>query len=127
KDQIAELNPGSMSPRYRSRSRRPLSSRAVLQRPGRAGVWNSQMAKEFGERPRVVEVAFAEPFVVRSRDSLVDEDEREHARGNGEGRAHTHGEAVAVGQGGRGTAVEAGLGGRDGEQHGDADGGAHLP
>ena len=27
----------------------------------------------------MVEVAFAEPFMVRSRDPLVDKDEREHA------------------------------------------------
>src|SRR5437016_10705392 len=93
----------------------------------RRRIWSSLAAEEFRQGPRVIEVAFAEPFVVHSRDSLVDKDEREHARGTGEGRAHAHGEAVAVGQGGRGTAVGAGLGRRDGEQRADTDGSAYLP
>src|SRR5207302_11366275 len=93
----------------------------------RRGIWSSLAAEVLRQGPRVIEVAFAEPFVVGSRDSLVDKDEREPARGDGEGRAHAHGEAVAVGQGGRGTAVGAGLRRRDGEERADADGGAHLP
>src|SRR3989442_3394427 len=107
----------------------PLLSPSNLNRKGGPdlGVWSSLMAEELRQGPRVVEVAFAEPFVVRSRDSLVDKDEREHARGNGEGRAHAHGEAVAVGQGGRGNAVRAGLRRRDREQRADAPGGGHLP
>src|SRR2546421_8665792 len=111
----------------RRRCRRRLGSRAVSQRPRRMRVWSSLTAGELRQGPRAVEVAFAEPFMVRSRDSLVDKDEREQARGTGEGRAHAHGEAVAVGQGGRGTAVGAGLGRRDGEQRADADGSAYLP
>src|SRR5437016_7664584 len=107
----------------------PLLSPSNLNRKGGPdlGVWSSLMTEELRQGPRVVKVAFAEPFLVRSRDSLVDKDEREHARGNGEGRAHAQGEAVAVGEGGRGAAVGAGLGRRDGEQRSDADRGAYLP
>src|ERR1700737_1370993 len=72
---------------------------AVLARRGPIRVRNSLMAEEFWEGPRVVEVALAEPFVMRSRDFLADKHEPEHAGGNGEGRAHAHGQPISVCEG----------------------------